>query len=192
MVCHRDLKPENFLISKKCEIKESSERESERPELLRPIRSSLFLVLLFQRTAKSSSSTLELRSASTCTRSRPRLGSEVDVMGHLLRFLHTCIRTLAVQVCTVHYVAPEVLKKSPDSQHRNEVCRCLQMCPCNFCKAWIHIQKKWMCGPQGLGSSVWMFLQDCTLVLATGFRRQHDPSPGGSVRHAGRNTTVPQ
>ena len=23
MVCHRDLKPENFLISKKCEIKES-------------------------------------------------------------------------------------------------------------------------------------------------------------------------
>jgi len=61
MVCHRDLKPENFLISKKCEIKDSKVK------------------LIDFGTAK--------------------------------RFdLHP----LTTKVCTVHYVAPEVLKKSMD------------------------------------------------------------------------------
>mmetsp|Transcript_14111 Transcript_14111/g.33514 ORF Transcript_14111/g.33514 Transcript_14111/m.33514 type:complete len:581 (+) Transcript_14111:1110-2852(+) len=59
MICHRDLKPENFLISKKCEIKDSKVK------------------LIDFGTAK--------------------------------RFdLHP----LTTKVCTVHYVAPEVLKKS--------------------------------------------------------------------------------
>ena len=67
----------------------------------------------------------------------------------------------------MHYVAPEVLKKSTDSQQRNEVCRCVRMCSCTSCKAWIHIQKKWMCGPPGLGSPVRIYLPDCTVVIVS-------------------------
>ena len=69
MVCHRDLKPENFLISKKCEIKDSLILHGLTQE-------KLGLSCLPQnamRIAKSSSSILERQSASTCIRSSQRL-----------------------------------------------------------------------------------------------------------------------